>query len=116
MAGFAGTTFRRLRSSWSVQTGTDLHPKQTSTAPRRESAKSAPNRTRAPFIKQQMIDIAQKWHTLGAAYEDQYGRTRIKHDGFRLMARRDPVGIRLITRGGHDWLLLRLPPTGGRGG
>src|SRR6476659_4686588 len=27
----------------------------------------------------------------------------IKHDGFRLMARRDPVGIRLITRGGHDW-------------
>jgi bifunctional non-homologous end joining protein LigD len=26
----------------------------------------------------------------------------IKHDGFRLMARRDPVGIRLITRGGHD--------------
>jgi ATP-dependent DNA ligase len=27
----------------------------------------------------------------------------IKHDGFRLMARRDPVGIRLITRGGNDW-------------
>jgi bifunctional non-homologous end joining protein LigD len=27
----------------------------------------------------------------------------IKHDGFRLMARRDPVGIRLITRNGHDW-------------
>jgi ATP-dependent DNA ligase len=27
----------------------------------------------------------------------------IKHDGFRLMARRDAVGIRLITRGGHDW-------------
>jgi bifunctional non-homologous end joining protein LigD len=27
----------------------------------------------------------------------------IKHDGFRLMARRDPVGTRLITRGGHDW-------------
>ena len=25
----------------------------------------------------------------------------IKHDGFRLMARRDPVGIRLITRRGH---------------
>jgi ATP-dependent DNA ligase len=24
----------------------------------------------------------------------------IKHDGFRLMARRDPVGIRLITRRG----------------
>jgi len=27
----------------------------------------------------------------------------IKHDGFRLMARRDPVGIRLITRMGNDW-------------
>ena len=27
----------------------------------------------------------------------------IKHDGFRFMARRDPVGIRLITRRGNDW-------------
>jgi bifunctional non-homologous end joining protein LigD len=27
----------------------------------------------------------------------------IKHDGFRLMARREPVGIRLITRRGNDW-------------
>jgi bifunctional non-homologous end joining protein LigD len=27
----------------------------------------------------------------------------IKHDGFRLMVRRDPVGIRLITRRGNDW-------------
>ena len=27
----------------------------------------------------------------------------IKHDGYRLMARRDPVGIRLITRNGNDW-------------
>jgi bifunctional non-homologous end joining protein LigD len=27
----------------------------------------------------------------------------IKHDGFRLMARRDPVSIRLITRRGNDW-------------
>jgi bifunctional non-homologous end joining protein LigD len=27
----------------------------------------------------------------------------IKHDGFRLMARRDPVGIRLLTKNGHDW-------------
>ena len=27
----------------------------------------------------------------------------VKHDGFRLMARRDPVGIRLITRRGNDW-------------
>src|SRR5215472_16659068 len=27
----------------------------------------------------------------------------IKHDGYRLMARRDPIGIRLPTRNGHDW-------------
>ncbi len=27
----------------------------------------------------------------------------IKLDGYRLMARRDPFGIRLITRNGHDW-------------
>ena len=27
----------------------------------------------------------------------------IKHDGYRLMARRDPVGIRLLTREGNDW-------------
>jgi ATP-dependent DNA ligase len=28
----------------------------------------------------------------------------IKHDGYRLMARRDPIGIiRLTTRNGHDW-------------
>ena len=27
----------------------------------------------------------------------------IKHDGYRLMTRRDPVGIRLITRRGNDW-------------
>jgi ATP-dependent DNA ligase len=28
---------------------------------------------------------------------------QIKHDGYRLMARRDPIGIRLLTRNGHDW-------------
>jgi bifunctional non-homologous end joining protein LigD len=27
----------------------------------------------------------------------------IKHDGYRLMARRDLDGIRLLTRNGHDW-------------
>src|SRR5215831_12370836 len=32
----------------------------------------------------------------------------IKHDGYRLMARRDPVGTRLLTRNGHDWA-LRYP-------
>jgi len=32
----------------------------------------------------------------------------IKHDGYRLMARRDPIGIRLLTRNGHDWA-VRYP-------
>jgi bifunctional non-homologous end joining protein LigD len=27
----------------------------------------------------------------------------IKHDGYRLMTRRDPIGIHLLTRNGHDW-------------
>ena len=27
----------------------------------------------------------------------------IKHDGFRLMARRDDAGIGLLTRNGNDW-------------
>jgi len=27
----------------------------------------------------------------------------IKHDGYRLMPRRDPIGIRVLTRNGHDW-------------
>jgi ATP-dependent DNA ligase len=27
----------------------------------------------------------------------------IKHNGFRLIARRDGAGVRLITRNGHDW-------------
>jgi bifunctional non-homologous end joining protein LigD len=27
----------------------------------------------------------------------------IKHDGYRLMARRDAAGVRLLTRNGYDW-------------
>jgi bifunctional non-homologous end joining protein LigD len=27
----------------------------------------------------------------------------IKHDGYRLMVRRDAAGVRLLTRNGHDW-------------
>jgi ATP-dependent DNA ligase len=27
----------------------------------------------------------------------------IKHDGFRMMIRRDGAGVRLFTRNGHDW-------------
>src|SRR5947208_14975790 len=27
----------------------------------------------------------------------------IKHDGFRMLVRRDGAGVRLFTRNGHDW-------------
>jgi bifunctional non-homologous end joining protein LigD len=27
----------------------------------------------------------------------------IKHDGFRMVVRRDPAGVRLLTRRGYDW-------------
>jgi len=27
----------------------------------------------------------------------------IKHDRYRLMAHRDPAGVRPLTRNGHDW-------------
>ena len=27
----------------------------------------------------------------------------IKHDGYRLMARRNAAGVRMLTRNGHDW-------------
>jgi ATP-dependent DNA ligase len=27
----------------------------------------------------------------------------IKHDGYRLMVRRDGAGVRCFTRNGHDW-------------
>jgi hypothetical protein len=37
----------------------------------------------------------------------------IKHDGFRMMVRRDPAGIRLLTRNGHDWA-SRYPLIGPR--
>ena len=30
----------------------------------------------------------------------------IKHDGFRIMARRDGAGVRLFSRNGHDFALL----------
>ena len=39
----------------------------------------------------------------------------IKHDGFRLMARRDPAGVRLLTRRGLDWA-GRYPSNHERGG
>jgi hypothetical protein len=41
--------------------------------------------------------------------------SEIKHDGYRLMARRDPIGIRLLTRNGHDWALNPASGGGNRG-
>jgi bifunctional non-homologous end joining protein LigD len=36
----------------------------------------------------------------------------IKHDGFRIMTRRDGVGVRLFTRHGHDFT-ARFPLAAG---
>jgi bifunctional non-homologous end joining protein LigD len=36
----------------------------------------------------------------------------IKHDGFRIMARLDAAGVRLLTRNGHDFA-GRFPPAAG---
>jgi ATP-dependent DNA ligase len=48
----------------------------------------------------------------------------IKHDGFRLVARRDGAGVHLLTRNGHDWtdryptplraFCFEMPPTRSR--
>ena len=38
----------------------------------------------------------------------------IKHDGFRIMARRDAAGVRLLTRNDHDF--AGRFPRGRRGG
>src|ERR1044071_4120444 len=35
----------------------------------------------------------------------------IKHDGYRMMLRRDVAGVRLITRGGYNWV-ARYPLIG----
>jgi ATP-dependent DNA ligase len=37
----------------------------------------------------------------------------IKHDGYRMMVRRDASGVRILTRNGHDWsgrYPLKWPP------
>jgi ATP-dependent DNA ligase len=39
----------------------------------------------------------------------------IKHDGYRLMARRDSFDIRLLTRNGHDWAAAQMLANHARG-
>ena len=39
-------------------------------------------------------------HELNSA---RCGSTKSKHDGYRLMVRRDGAGVRCFTRNGHDW-------------
>jgi bifunctional non-homologous end joining protein LigD len=38
----------------------------------------------------------------------------IKHDGFRIMARHDATGVRLLTRNGHDFAGRFPVAAGGR--
>jgi hypothetical protein len=64
---------RLLRSSCSVQTGADLTSKADEYRAKARECEERAEQTRDPFIKQQMLDIAQKWHTM-AAYEEKYAR------------------------------------------
>ena len=41
--------------------------------------------------------------------DPQAWRYEIKFDGYRLMARVDAAGVKLLTRGGHDWTRRLLP-------
>ena len=54
-------------------------------------------RTRNRFIEPCLPSPAER-PPAGSAWIHE-----IKHDGFRILARRDAVGIRLITRHGHDF-------------
>jgi hypothetical protein len=44
-----------------------------STAPKHVSAKNTPQAARDPHIKQQLLEIAEKWRTM-AAYEEKFER------------------------------------------
>jgi bifunctional non-homologous end joining protein LigD len=39
----------------------------------------------------------------------RYGVHEIKHDGYRLMVRRDGSRVRCFTRNGHDWATASRP-------
>jgi hypothetical protein len=51
----------------------DLTSKEEEYRAKARECEERAEQTRDPFIKQQMIEIAQKWHLM-AAYEEKYGR------------------------------------------
>jgi hypothetical protein len=53
--------------------GPDLTSKEEEYRAKARECEERAEQTRDPFIKQQMIEIAQKWHLM-AAYEEKYGR------------------------------------------
>jgi hypothetical protein len=53
--------------------GGDLTSKADEYRTKARKCEERAEQTRDPFIKQQMLDIAQKWQTM-AAYEEKYGR------------------------------------------
>ena len=69
----AGTTLRLRRSSCSAQTGANLTSKADEYRAKARECEERAAPTRDPFLKQQMIEIAQKWHTM-AAYEEKFAR------------------------------------------
>jgi bifunctional non-homologous end joining protein LigD len=49
------------------------------------------------FIPPALPSAAER-HPLGGEWIHE-----IKHDGYRMMVRRDASGVRLLTRNGYDW-------------
>jgi hypothetical protein len=60
---------RHLADRW----GADLTSKSDEYRAKARECQKHAEQTRDPFIKQQLLDIAEKWRTM-AAYEEKYAR------------------------------------------
>jgi hypothetical protein len=67
------------------------------------SAAASSDRSRSAIRTSRTVGTAARLPPSGSNWIHE-----IKHDGYRLMARRDSGGIRLLTRRGHDWV-TRFP-------
>jgi hypothetical protein len=74
LPNFAGTTFRRARSSSSVHTGaSQVTSKAEEYRAKALECEERAEQTRDPFVKQQLIEIAEKWRHM-AAHLEKYSR------------------------------------------
>jgi hypothetical protein len=74
LPNFAGTTFRRLRSSTSAHTGRRMvTSKAEEYRAKALECEERAEQTRDPFVKQQLIEIAEKWRHM-ATHLEKYSR------------------------------------------